>query len=42
MPAQLSREEDVRRYGPTFGDLVRLGDTDLWRRVEHDDVAYGD
>ena len=42
MPARLSREDYALRYGPTTGDLVRLGDTDLWIRVERDDVAYGD
>ena len=40
--ADLSREEYARRYGPTAGDLVRLGDTDLWIRVEDDHVGYGD
>src|SRR3990172_9897334 len=39
---ELSREEYARRYGPTTGDLVRLGDTDLRVRVEADDVGYGD
>lgn len=39
---ELSREEYTRRYGPTTGDLVRLGDTDLRVRVEADDVGYGD
>ena len=42
MPAELSREDYALRYGPTTGDLVRLGDTNLWIRVERDDVAYGD
>jgi urease subunit alpha len=40
--AELSREEYTRRYGPTTGDRVRLGDTDLWIRVEDDHVGYGD
>ena len=40
--ADLSREEYTRRFGPTTGDLVRLGDTDLRVRVEADDVGYGD
>jgi urease subunit alpha len=40
--ADLSREEYTRRYGPTRGDRVRLGDTDLWIRVEDDHVGYGD
>jgi urease subunit alpha len=39
---ELSREDYANRYGPTTGDRVRLGDTDLWVRVERDDVGYGD
>jgi urease subunit alpha len=38
----LSREEYTARYGPTLGDRIRLADTDLWVRVERDDVGYGD
>ena len=30
MPFGMSRDEYARRYGPTTGDRVRLGDTDLW------------
>jgi urease subunit alpha len=40
--AELSREEYTRRYGPTTGDRVRLGDTDLHVRVEDDHVGFGD
>jgi urease subunit alpha len=40
--ADLSRAEYTRRYGPTTGDRVRLGDTDLRIRVEDDHVGYGD
>jgi len=39
---RLSREEYARRFGPTTGDLIRLADTNLWVRVEDDDVGYGD
>ena len=39
---KLSRAEYARQFGPTTGDLIRLGDTDLWVRVEADDVGYGD
>jgi urease subunit alpha len=35
----LSHEEYVLRYGPTAGDLVRLGDTDLHVRIEADHVG---
>ena len=38
----LSPEERLVRYGPTTGDRVRLGDTDLWVRVEDDRQAAGD
>ena len=34
--------ERLARYGPTTGDLVRLGDTDLWLRVDDDRQAPGD
>ncbi len=36
MPDRLSRAEHALRHGPTAGDRVRLGDTDLWIRVERD------
>jgi urease subunit alpha len=39
---KLSREEYARRFGPTTGDCIRLGDTNLWIRVEGDEVGYGD
>jgi urease subunit alpha len=39
---KLSREEYARRFGPTTGDRIRLADTNLWVRVEDDDVGYGD
>ena len=38
----MERGEYARRYGPTAGDRVRLGDTDLWVEVEADDVYPGD
>jgi urease subunit alpha len=40
--SKLSREEYAARYGPTTGDRVRLGDTDLWVRVEADHSSPGD
>jgi urease subunit alpha len=40
--ADLSRAEYASRFGPTTGDDVRLGDTDLRIRVEDDHVGYGD
>jgi urease subunit alpha len=39
---KLSRAEYVARYGPTTGDRIRLGDTDLWIEVEADAVGPGD
>ncbi len=35
-------QERIARYGPSTGDRVRLGDTDLWLRVERDLQAPGD
>ena len=35
-------EDGLARFGPTTGDRVRLGDTDLWLRVEADLQAAGD
>ena len=39
---RLSPAERLARYGPTTGDRVRLGDTDLWVRVAEDRQAPGD
>jgi urease subunit alpha len=39
---RLSRAGYLARYGPTTGDRVRLGDTDLWIEVEADHVGAGD
>ena len=36
MPERYSRHEHALRHGPTAGDHVRLGDTDLWIRIERD------
>lgn len=41
-PFTLDREVYCSMYGPTTGDLVRLGATDLWIRVEKDYARYGD
>ena len=42
MVSELSRTEYAVRYGPTTGDRVRLGDSDLLIRIEHDYAGYGD
>src|SRR5919204_361329 len=42
MASELSRQEYAARYGPTTGDRVRLGDTDLLALIERDETSYGD
>ncbi|PYM66625.1 MAG: urease subunit alpha, partial [Candidatus Rokuibacteriota bacterium] len=42
MAAELSREAYGDRYGPTVGDRVRLGDTNLLALIERDETSYGD
>ncbi|MFC3848162.1 urease subunit beta [Helicobacter baculiformis] len=39
---KISRKEYVSMYGPTTGDRVRLGDTNLILEVEHDYTTYGE
>ncbi|MCM2679162.1 urease subunit alpha [Echinimonas agarilytica] len=39
---KLSRQAYVDMYGPTTGDKVRLGDTELFIQVEDDRTVYGD
>lgn len=39
---RLPADEWLARFGPTTDDRVRLGDTDLWLRVEEDRTAAGD
>ncbi len=38
----MSRDEYHARYGLTTGDTLRLGDTNLHLRIEHDYTSYGD
>jgi urease subunit alpha len=38
----IDRREYIERFGPTVGDRIRLGDTNLWVRVEADHAAPGD
>lgn len=40
--ARISRQAYAEMYGPTTGDRVRLGDTELIIQVEHDHTVYGD
>lgn len=42
MPVRLTRQEYAARYGPTTGDRIRLGDTDLLALIERDETGYGD
>lgn len=37
---RVSREAYVSMFGPTIGDRIRLGDTELWIEVERDEVSY--
>ena len=41
-PCTVDRAKYVSLYGPTTGDLVRLGFTDLWIKIEKDYTVYGD
>ncbi|MBW5798853.1 urease subunit alpha [Halomonas elongata] len=41
-PNRISRQAYADMYGPTVGDRVRLGDTELWIEVERDATHYGD
>ncbi len=40
--SRISRREYVEQFGPTVGDQIRLGDTDLWIEVEQDLSAGGE
>ena len=42
MAQSLTRRHYLELYGPTTGDRVRLGDTELWAEVETDLTHYGD
>lgn len=39
---KMTRAEYAAMFGPTTGDLMRLGDTELWAEIEHDYTCYGD
>ncbi|WME23279.1 urease subunit alpha [Brachybacterium sp. GU-2] len=40
--ARISAERYAALYGPTAGDQVRLGDTDLWIEIEQDRTVGGE
>ncbi|MBV57969.1 MAG: urease subunit alpha [Gammaproteobacteria bacterium] len=39
---QIDRSAYAQMYGPTTGDRVRLGDTEIWIKVEKDYTTYGE
>ena len=41
-PYLMDRQRYADAYGPTTGDTVRLGDTELYLQVERDMTHYGD
>jgi urease subunit alpha len=42
MSRRIDRRAYAEMYGPTLGDRVRLGDTELWIEVERDHTTYGE
>jgi len=42
MPRRIDRRAYAEMFGPTTGDRVRLGDTELWIEVERDFTIYGE
>ena len=40
--SRIARTAYAEMFGPTVGDRVRLGDTDLWIEVERDHTTYGE
>jgi len=38
----ISRQAYAEMYGPTVGDRLRLGDTELWIEVEQDHTIFGE
>lgn len=40
--ATISRQEYNNLFGPTVGDKIRLGNTDLYVEIEKDLRVYGD
>src|SRR6188768_2519675 len=40
--SRISRQAYAEVFGPTVGDRVRLGDTELWIAVEKDHTIYGE
>ena len=42
MSFSMTREQYATKFGPTVGDAIRLGDTDLLIEIEKDYASYGD
>lgn len=42
MSLSISRRKYANMYGPTKGDKIRLGDTELFIEIEQDHTVYGD
>ena len=42
MSLHINRIKYANMYGPTTGDKVRLGDTELFIEIEKDHTVYGD
>ena len=42
MSVSMRRGNYANMYGPTTGDKVRLGDTELFIEIEKDYTVYGD
>ncbi len=42
MSSEMKHDQYASLYGPTTGDAVRLGDTDLWIEVEKDLTTHGE
>jgi urease subunit alpha len=40
--ARISRRDYAATYGPTTGDMIRLGDTQLLAEIERDHTIYGE
>ncbi|KAK4555909.1 Urease [Recurvomyces mirabilis] len=41
-PFSISRHDYIHMFGPTTGDKIRLGSTELWITIEKDFTVYGD
>lgn len=41
-PFSMTREAYAGMFGPTTGDIIRLGSTSLWIKVEKDLTSYGE